>query len=334
VEPATSVLHKPAPKAKAKLGKEVAESVAGDVISRARKSLKKTQGNLVTELNELKKATARPKKIPAAAAEAPGDSALTSHARHTAKEVARNEVRRVSATASSLLTPKENLKKLPVEEEDDEAVADVGDQDDIEAEFTEEEIAAMEKQQSIPKVNEDVDPQRLLQFLREAGAENPVLVDVKGKCNWTDHFLVASAASSRALERISEDFIERMERVYPDAAYTVDPGAEWFALDLGSAVVSLMLPAIRRRYDLEKLWTERGPLDAQMDMEQDEAYQDAHEAPDEEDEEQEEPEAEFHELPAPRPPARPVPLKPSQAPKLASNKLEARRKKTAHVKSG
>ncbi|KAJ1940286.1 hypothetical protein FBU59_003857, partial [Linderina macrospora] len=87
-------------------------------------------------------------------------------------------------------------------------------------------------------------------------------IDVSGRCEWTQRFLVVEAKGARHMHAMAEDLVkaikERNRAKGVEAAINVDgrDSDDWVVVDLGSFVVHLMTPEARKLYDLEGLWSE------------------------------------------------------------------------------
>lgn len=80
-------------------------------------------------------------------------------------------------------------------------------------------------------------------------------IDVTSLTNLTDHMIICSATSTRHASALADKLIRglRDQGVRPLGVEGQEDG-EWILVDLGDAVVHIMLPAQRDFYDLEKLW--------------------------------------------------------------------------------
>ena len=88
-------------------------------------------------------------------------------------------------------------------------------------------------------------------------AENIVVLDVRKLASFTDTMIFASGTSTRHVKAIAEAVIEAADRAgKPALGVEGDDVAEWILVDLGDVIVHVMLPDVRRYYELEKLWSE------------------------------------------------------------------------------
>lgn len=96
-----------------------------------------------------------------------------------------------------------------------------------------------------------------LEALEALKAEDIVQLDVRCLASFTDYMIFASGNSTRHVNAIAEAVIEAAERA-GKAVLGVEGTdvAEWVLVDLGDVIVHIMLPDVRRYYELEKLWSE------------------------------------------------------------------------------
>ena len=102
-----------------------------------------------------------------------------------------------------------------------------------------------------------------LEALDALKAENVVVLDVRGIASFTDYMIFASGNSTRHVGAIAESVIEAARTAdTPPLGVEGEEVGEWILIDLGDAVVHVMLPDVRVYYELEKLWGEELSDDA------------------------------------------------------------------------
>ncbi len=91
--------------------------------------------------------------------------------------------------------------------------------------------------------------------LDDMKAKDIVELDVSEKSTVTDRMIIASGTSKRHVMSIGQHVQEQMKAsgLQPLGIEGLDTG-EWVLVDLGDAVVHVMMPDARSFYDLEKLW--------------------------------------------------------------------------------
>lgn len=96
-----------------------------------------------------------------------------------------------------------------------------------------------------------------LQALEALKAEDIQLLDVSGIASFTDFMIFASGNSTRHVNAIANSVIEAAKSAgKPALGVEGEEVGEWILVDLGDAIVHIMLPDVRRYYELEKLWGE------------------------------------------------------------------------------
>lgn len=85
-------------------------------------------------------------------------------------------------------------------------------------------------------------------------------LDVRGKTSVTDYMLFASGTSTRHVKAIAEEVQRRARQAgFVPIGVEGEREAEWVLVDLGDAIVHIMLPRMRDLYLLERLWGDAGP---------------------------------------------------------------------------
>ncbi|MFO7857538.1 MAG: ribosome silencing factor [Ectothiorhodospiraceae bacterium] len=95
----------------------------------------------------------------------------------------------------------------------------------------------------------------VLEALEDMKAEDPVVLDVRGKTGITDAMVVATGNSGRHVNAIAERVVEdaKSHSMRPLGIEGLD-SAEWVLVDLGDVVVHVMVHRMRDLYRLERIW--------------------------------------------------------------------------------
>jgi ribosome-associated protein len=92
--------------------------------------------------------------------------------------------------------------------------------------------------------------------LEEVKGLDIVKLDVRDLTTVTDYMIVASGTSNRHVKALAEAVAEKARAAgCRPAGIEGEEGSEWVLLDLGDALVHVMLPRVREFYNLEKLWS-------------------------------------------------------------------------------
>jgi ribosome-associated protein len=121
---------------------------------------------------------------------------------------------------------------------------------------------------------------RALALALEKKALEPVLLDVRQLCSFTNYQLLLSGRSERQVDAIAESISVALKqeglRVLGSEGAR---GGSWALLDYGDFVVHVFLHNAREHYDLEGLWSDapRVPIDVPADarIPVDETYESA-----------------------------------------------------------
>lgn len=118
----------------------------------------------------------------------------------------------------------------------------------------------MPKKRDLPS---DEKAKIVLDAVEDRLAENPVLLDVRGKTLITDFFLICTGTSEPHLRAITESVLEKADEENL-AKPRVEGRAvgEWVLMDFGDVVLHIMNAETRERYKLEEFWTTPQPKGA------------------------------------------------------------------------
>lgn len=103
-----------------------------------------------------------------------------------------------------------------------------------------------------------IDKARLcLDIIQERKAIDPILMEVGRLTSFTDYFLVASGASTRQVQAISQHLARRLrEEGFRPFGIEGEQEGHWVLMDYGDVVIHIFYEPVREFYDLEGLWTE------------------------------------------------------------------------------
>lgn len=105
-------------------------------------------------------------------------------------------------------------------------------------------------------MNSDKLSDLIVDALEDIKAIDIVKLDVRKMTTVTDWMVVASGTSNRHVTALVENVAEKAKAAgHRPSGIEGEGGGEWVLLDLGDALVHVMLPKIREFYNLEKLWS-------------------------------------------------------------------------------
>ncbi len=95
----------------------------------------------------------------------------------------------------------------------------------------------------------------LIEALEDKKAQDILVLDVRGRCDFADRFILASGRSDRQLKALAQSVGEVAHRF--DLASKIEglEAAEWLLVDLGDIIIHLFLPEARESFQLERLWS-------------------------------------------------------------------------------
>lgn len=93
-------------------------------------------------------------------------------------------------------------------------------------------------------------------LLSDDKCEDVLLLDLRGRSQVTDFFIIASGSSDRQLRSAGEHVKElaKSRGMSVFRSNLDEARANWIVIDLVDAVIHVLLPETRRYYDLEMLW--------------------------------------------------------------------------------
>lgn len=102
---------------------------------------------------------------------------------------------------------------------------------------------------------------KAVQAAADKQATDILMLDLRGRCDFADFFVVCSGASERQIKAILEEI---------DKALTAEgvpllrregvTDSGWVLLDVGDVIIHVFSPERRGYYELEKIWAEATPV--------------------------------------------------------------------------
>src|SRR5690554_1770299 len=104
--------------------------------------------------------------------------------------------------------------------------------------------------------------------LEDLKAVDPIVLNVRGKTEITDLMFIASGNSNRHVKSLADSVIEKAKEAgLRPLGVEGEEAGEWILVDLGDAVVHIMLPKVRDLYRLERIWGVDGEVDSEQEDE-------------------------------------------------------------------
>ncbi len=91
-------------------------------------------------------------------------------------------------------------------------------------------------------------------------AQDIVSIDLKDKSSMADYMIIASGTSSRHIQALSEQVLEKLKDYgIKDSKIEGKDSSEWKLVDGIDLIIHIFHPEKRRFYELEKMWSELIP---------------------------------------------------------------------------
>ena len=91
-------------------------------------------------------------------------------------------------------------------------------------------------------------------------AQNIISIDLKDKSSMADYMIIASGTSSRHIQSLSEQVLEKLkDNGIRESKIEGKDSAEWKLVDGIDLIVHIFHPEKRKFYELEKMWSELIP---------------------------------------------------------------------------
>ena len=91
-------------------------------------------------------------------------------------------------------------------------------------------------------------------------AQDIVSIDLKDKSSMADYMIIASGTSSRHIQSLSEQVLEKLKNNgVKNSKIEGKDSAEWKLVDGIDLIIHIFHPEKRKFYELEKIWSELIP---------------------------------------------------------------------------
>jgi len=91
-------------------------------------------------------------------------------------------------------------------------------------------------------------------------AQDIVIIDLKDKSSMADYMIIASGTSSRHIQSLSEQVLEKLkDNGIKNSKIEGKESNEWKLVDGIDLIVHIFHPEKRKFYELEKIWSELIP---------------------------------------------------------------------------
>jgi len=96
-------------------------------------------------------------------------------------------------------------------------------------------------------------------------AQDIISIDLKDKSSMADYMIIASGTSSRHIQALSEQVLEKFKsNGLIDSRIEGKESSEWKLVDGIDLIVHIFHPEKRKFYELEKMWSELIPKEKVM----------------------------------------------------------------------
>ena len=107
--------------------------------------------------------------------------------------------------------------------------------------------------------------QIVIQTLDINKAQDIISIDLKDKSSMADYMIIASGTSSRHIQSLSEQVLEKFkDNGIKDSKIEGKDSSEWKLVDGIDLIVHIFHPDKRKFYELEKIWSEVIPKEKVM----------------------------------------------------------------------
>lgn len=100
--------------------------------------------------------------------------------------------------------------------------------------------------------------QAVVDALEDKKAQDVLVIDVRGRCDFADRFVVATGRTDRQLKAMAQALSEVAHQYGMPAKIEGLEAMEWLLVDLGDIVAHLFLAEVRESFQLDRLWAQPG----------------------------------------------------------------------------
>ena len=105
----------------------------------------------------------------------------------------------------------------------------------------------------------------ILDTLDSNKALDIISIDLKNKSSMADHMIIASGTSSRHIQALSEQVLEKLRaNGVKNSKIEGKESGDWKLVDGIDLIVHIFNPEKRKFYELEKIWSEMIPIEKIM----------------------------------------------------------------------
>ena len=105
----------------------------------------------------------------------------------------------------------------------------------------------------------------IIQTLDINKAQDIISIDLKDKSSMADHMIIASGTSSRHIQSLSEQVLNKFkDKGIKNSKIEGKESSEWKLVDGIDIIVHIFHPEKRKFYELEKMWSELIPKERVM----------------------------------------------------------------------
>jgi len=96
----------------------------------------------------------------------------------------------------------------------------------------------------------------VIEALEDKKAQDVLVIDVRGRCDYADRFVVATGRTDRQLKAMAQALSEVAHKYGMPAKVEGLEAMEWLLVDLNDVVVHLFLAEVRDSFQLDRLWSQ------------------------------------------------------------------------------